>query len=101
MFNGIQATQSAIKDKIDEIISAMDVSQLEEQDQSLPTGIPNSIKSLFPEPILIPAVKDVTDDIKTKESATFGKLISILLKNVENAVEVQHIIESLVNYILY
>lgn len=94
MFNGIQATQSAIKDKIDEIISAMDVSQLKEQDQSLPTGIPNSIKSLFPEPILIPAVKDVTDDIKTKESATFGKLISILLKNVENAVEVQHIIES-------
>ncbi len=92
-FNGA-TTQSAIKEIINQIINEMDASQLTEKEQPLPTGIPNSIKSLLPEPILIPAFKDVTDDIKTKESATFGKLISILLKDVESAEEVQHIIKS-------
>lgn len=87
-------TQAAVKEAITHIISGMSPELLEERDSPLPTGIPNSIKNLLPEPILIPAVKDVTDDIKTKESATFGKLIGILLRIVESTTEVQQIIQS-------
>lgn len=92
-FEGV-TTQAAAQEIIQEIIRTLPANELEEREQPLPTGIPNSIRSLLPEPILIPAVKDVTDDIKTKESATFGKLISILLKDIEDAEEVQHIIKS-------
>jgi len=52
---------------------------MEEKDLILPTGFWNSIKPLLPEPILIPAVKDITDDVKTTESATFGKLLGVYL----------------------
>ncbi|MEN6488872.1 MAG: AAA family ATPase, partial [Smithella sp.] len=52
-------------------------------DQSLPTGIDKSIEPMLPDPIYIPAVKDLADDIKTTESTPFGKILSILLQAVE------------------
>ena len=53
------------------------------EDIPLPTGIDNSIRALLPEPVYIPAVKDLSDDLKTKESASFGKLLNILLDVIE------------------
>ena len=54
------------------------------QDEKLSTGIENSVSPLFPEAIYVPAVKDLSDEVKTTQSATFGKLISLLLKEIED-----------------
>ena len=37
----------------------------------------------FPEPIYVPAVKDLSDEVKTSQSASFGKLVGLLLKAIE------------------
>ncbi|MTI85325.1 MAG: DUF2813 domain-containing protein [Firmicutes bacterium] len=92
-FEGI-TTQKAAKEAVESIINELPFEELELKSAALPTGIPNSIKAFLPEPILIPAVKDVTDEVKTKEAATLGKLLSILLKVVENAEEMQEVINS-------
>ena len=52
-------------------------------EMDLPSGIDNSIKPFLPEPIYIPAVKDLADEIATKDSASFGKLLGILLAQIE------------------
>ncbi|MCP5775023.1 hypothetical protein NL389_34905, partial [Klebsiella pneumoniae] len=54
---------------------------------NLPTGFSNTVTPMFPEPIYIPAVKDFSDEIKTKESTSFGKLIKILFKQIEQSPE--------------
>ncbi len=72
-------TQKAAKDVVEKYVDSLPPSQLTKDDISLPTGIDNSIRSLLPEPIYIPAVKDLSDDLKTRSGASFGKLISILL----------------------
>lgn len=49
-----------------------------------PTGIDNAINSLFPEPIIIPAMDDANEDIsKYKTTTTIGKLIAEILKPIE------------------
>jgi putative ATP-dependent endonuclease of OLD family len=45
----------------------------------LPTGASASISALLPEPIYIPAVKNLTDDLKTSQSTSFGRLLGLLL----------------------
>ncbi|STR23416.1 Predicted ATPase [Janthinobacterium lividum] len=45
----------------------------------LPSGIASSITALIPEAIYIPAVKNLTDDLKTTQSTSFGRLLSLLL----------------------
>jgi len=87
-------TQRAAKEIVDVIVGEMTYDQLEEKDASLSSGDVTIIKSLLPEPILIPAVKDVSDDVKTKETATFGKLINVLLKVIEQTEQVQEIVQS-------
>lgn len=52
-------------------------------EMDLPSGIDNSIKPFLPEPIYIPAVKDLADEIATRDSASFGKLLGILLAQIE------------------
>lgn len=52
-------------------------------DQPLKTGIDKSITPMLPDPIYIPAVKDLGDDIKTTEGTPFGKILGILLPIVE------------------
>lgn len=47
----------------------------------LPTGISTSISNLLPEPIYIPAVKNLTDDLKTAQSTPFGRLLGLLLED--------------------
>lgn len=77
-------TQTQAKEAIDEYISQMPLSDKELKDMPLESGFDNTITALFPEPIYIPAVKDLSDDMKTKEGATFGKLLNILLDVIED-----------------
>ncbi len=76
-------TQGAAKDLVSEYVKHLPAADLEETDVPLGTGIDNSIKHLLPEPIYIPAVKDLSDELKTKEGASFGKLLNILLDVIE------------------
>lgn len=45
----------------------------------LPTGFDESVAALLPEVIYIPAVKDLSDDVKTTESTPFGRILGILM----------------------
>lgn len=47
----------------------------------LPSGISTSISNLLPEPIYIPAVKNLSDDLKTTQSTSFGRLLGLLLED--------------------
>lgn len=77
-------TQKAAKELIEKYVAGMPEEKLVLADIALPTGIDNSIRGILPEPVYIPAVKDFSDDLKTKESATFGKLLHILLEVIES-----------------
>lgn len=92
-FEGL-TTQKDIFAKLDEIIAELPIDQKEMKLAPLPTGIENSVKILLPEPIYIAAVKDLKDDIKAKESATFGKLLSILMKFLESSEHFEKITDS-------
>lgn len=84
--NGIVDTsmyQDAVKLKIQELADSLPDDQKTAADQPLPTGIDKSIVPMLPDPIYIPAVKDLADDIKTTESTPFGKILAILLQAVE------------------
>lgn len=76
-------TQKGAKELIEKYVAGMPAEKLVLADIALPTGIDNSIRGILPEPVYIPAVKDFSDDLKTKESATFGKLLHILLAVIE------------------
>ncbi len=76
-------TQKAGKEIIQQYIDKLPPDQMMLVDSSLPTGIDNSIRAILPEPVYIPAVKDLTDELKTRESASFGKLLNILLDVIE------------------
>jgi putative ATP-dependent endonuclease of OLD family len=54
--------------------------QFEAIEAALPTGLGSSITSLLPEPIYIPAVKNLHDDLKTTQSTSFGRLLGLLLE---------------------
>jgi putative ATP-dependent endonuclease of OLD family len=88
------AAQKDVYAKLDEIIGELAPAELELKLSPLPTGIDNSIKHFLPEPIYIAAVKDLKDDVKSKESATFGKLLSILMKFLENSAHFEKISQS-------
>lgn len=91
--NGL-TTQKDIHNKLEEIKANLPVDQLEMKLSELPTGLSNSIKNLLPDPIYIAAVKDLKDDVKTKETTTFGKLLGILLKFLENSTHFEKIAAS-------
>jgi putative ATP-dependent endonuclease of OLD family len=75
--------QDAVRLKIQELADSLPDDQKIASDQALPTGIDKSIMPMLPDPIYIPAVKDLADDIKTSESTPFGRILSILLQAVE------------------
>ncbi len=97
--NGIVDTtmnQDTIKQKIQELADSLPENQKISADQALPTGIDKSIMPMLPDPIYIPAVKDLADDIKTAESTPFGKILSILLQAVETKLpDAQRLFEEL------
>ncbi len=92
-FKGI-ITQAKAKEKIEEIVAKFPIDQMEMCLADLPTGIDNSITKFLPEPIYIAAVKDLKDDVKSKESATFGKLLIILMKFLEKSKHFESISKS-------
>lgn len=75
--------QDAVKQKIQELADSLPDDQKNAADQALPTGIDKSIEPMLPDPIYIPAVKDLADDIKTTESTPFGRILAILLQAIE------------------
>ena len=81
------STQTGAKEKIEELISDLTEDKFQYDWENLPTGFSNTVTPMFPEPIYIPAVKDFSDETKTKESTSFGKLIKILFKQIENSPE--------------
>jgi putative ATP-dependent endonuclease of OLD family len=74
-----KTNQTQVKQLIQELADKIPDSQKKSQEADLPAGFDNTIKPLLPEPIYIPAVKDLADDIATKDSASFGRLLGILL----------------------
>lgn len=76
-------TSTDMRQQIQELADSLPDCKKQMVDQPLKTGIPNSIISMLPEPIYVPAVKDLSDDIKTAESTPFGKILSILLRAAE------------------
>ena len=86
-------TQTAAKALIDEFGKTC---KQERREADLPTGIPNSIVGLLPDPLYIPAVRDLSDDIKTTDSAPFGRILSILRPEIESQLgEVEELFSNL------
>lgn len=77
------ANITAAKAHLAEHISALPDEAFQMTEGPLPTGISSSIASLLPEPIYIPAVKNLGDDLKTSQSTTFGRLLGLLLDDME------------------
>lgn len=72
---------TAAKQLIAERIRLLPRDQFTMQEGPLPSGISSSISSLLPEPIYIPAVKNLADDLKTSQSTSFGRLLGLLLED--------------------
>lgn len=84
--NGVVTTtmnQSDMRIEINKLADSLPEDQKAPADADLPTGIDRSVSPMLPEPIYIPAVKDLKDDVKTSESTPFGKVLGILLKAIE------------------
>lgn len=81
------SSQIAAKEKIEEITESLSEDNFHFDWENLPTGFSNTVTPMFPEPIYIPAVKDFSDETKTKESTSFGKLIKILFIQIEKSPE--------------
>jgi hypothetical protein len=75
--------QDEMRAAIEHVAEALPEDQKHPVHIDIPTGIDKSISAMLPEPIYIQAVKDLKDDLKTTDSATFGKVLAILLKAVE------------------
>ncbi|MGH8953704.1 MAG: ATP-dependent nuclease [Microbacterium sp.] len=76
-------TQTTIRAVRDELVVEMADDLKVFRDEPLGTGLDAGIKNFLPEPIYIEAVKDVSDEVKTSDSATFGKLLTLLLEEVQ------------------
>ena len=73
------ATQAACHELVAKMARNLPPESFSSHEIPLPTGIANSVVALLPEPIYIHAVNDISDQIKTKEAASFGKILKILL----------------------
>jgi putative ATP-dependent endonuclease of the OLD family len=74
---------AATKEWIATAISALPRDEFELAEAPLSTGIGSSITALLPEPIYIPAVKNFADDLKTTQSTSLGRLLGLLLQDME------------------
>lgn len=98
-----KTNQKEARALIEQTARAIPDSQKYNQETDLPAGFDNTIRPLLPEPIYIPAVKDLADEIATKESASFGRLLGILLSQIapqlENAEETFRVLKTSLNRI--
>lgn len=74
--------QGDVNPVIDELAATISDDQKVEVFAALPSGADFSITPMLPEIIYIPAVKDLADDIKTTETSSFGKILSIVLEDI-------------------
>lgn len=72
---------STAKQYLSECIRQLPRNLFSMKEAPLPSGISSSITALLPEPIYIPAVKNLTDDLKTSQSTSFGRLLGLLLED--------------------
>lgn len=86
-------TITAAKAFINAQVAALPEAQFTLSYGPLPTGIASSIAPLLPEPIYIPAVKNLNDDLKTTQSTSFGRLLGLLLE--EMSADLENINQSL------
>ncbi|WOH20513.1 AAA family ATPase [Paenarthrobacter sp. GOM3] len=77
-------TQKQVAEACDSVVANIPRCDLVMRDCPLGTGIEAAVKDFLPEPIYIEAVKDVAGEMKTAETATFGKLLKLLLDEVED-----------------
>lgn len=77
-------TRAAVRRAWEETVAALHDEDFTTGDEPLPTGMDKSVSALLPEPIYIPAVKELNDDLKTSKTATFGQLLSILFEDIEH-----------------
>lgn len=71
------------KEYLQNCLTALGEQELEIAEAPLPSGMAPSITALMPEPIYIPAVKNLADDMKTTQSTSFGRLLGLLLEDME------------------
>ncbi len=76
-------TQTAVKELIQQLGEGLSPADKETRFVGLPTGLDKSVLPMLPERIYIPAVKDLTDDTKTAESSSFGKILAIVMRAIE------------------
>ncbi|MEU2207585.1 AAA family ATPase [Streptomyces hygroscopicus] len=77
-------TRTAVEREWAECVGALRDDEYTTGDDPLMTGLDKSVAPLLPEPIYIPAVKELNDDLKTSSTATFGRLLSILFEDIEH-----------------
>ena len=64
-------------------IASLPDEEMQAVEGPLRSGIGPSITKLLPEPIYIPAVKNLADDMKTTQSTSFGRLLGLLMDDLE------------------
>ncbi|MBX3219219.1 MAG: ATP-dependent endonuclease [Labilithrix sp.] len=91
---------ACIEAMVNHVASLPEIEMVEAEE--LPTGIEAGLRGLFPEPIYIPAVRDLSDDMKTKDGASFGKLLSLVLEQLRDTEQVKQIDQffTLLNHVL-
>lgn len=77
------STQAVMKEAIKTFGDTLPHGDKEERFIALPTGGGFSVTPMLPEPIYIPAVKDLRDETKTGETSPFGKILSIVMDWIE------------------
>lgn len=77
-------TQKAVIAAVEEHAATLPPEDFEPHDAPVGTGIDQGYAGLLPEVIYVASVKDVSDEVKTTDSAVFGKLISLLMESVKD-----------------
>lgn len=73
-----------VKSAFQELIAALPDDELAPVPQAPKTGIWQAVKPMLPEVIYIEAVKDVAAETRSSGTATFGKLLGLLLSEVQD-----------------
>jgi putative ATP-dependent endonuclease of OLD family len=71
-----------VRDAFQVLINGLGQDELQATPEAFKTGIWQAVKPMLPEVIYIEAVKDATAETKTSSTATFGKLLGLLLAEV-------------------
>ncbi len=70
--------QGVARERIETLAASLPGDVKELVDEPLPTGMDRSLEPMLPEPLLIPAVRNLTDDMRTSERGDFGRLLRII-----------------------